>query len=127
MTLLGHGGEDDGAIDSRFPGRRWRFDGYGTFDLTRFIDGVASRFEFEHRTSVADSARQALIRQARGHEERLEEELSGGRVTIEMLEEYIMTLLGHARTFAEAAGNAEVQGDAVREAMRRHCPYFPWC
>ena len=96
-------------------------------ELNVLVRGVAQRFEKETGMSITARVLDALVIPALPHLEAVTRELAEGKVTVPFLEDSVRTVLMNARTVAVERGENAIAFYAVRESMKRECPYLFWC
>ena len=96
-------------------------------ELNVLVRGVAQRFEGETGMSITARALDALVIPALPHLETVTRELGEGKVTVPFLEGSVRTVLLNARTVAVERGEQAITFYAVRESIKKECPYLCWC
>ncbi len=96
-------------------------------ELNMLVRGVAKRFEKETGMSITARALDALVIPALPHLETVTRELDEGKVTVPFLEDSVRTVLVNARTVAVERGEDALSFYAVRDSMKKECPYSFWC
>ena len=96
-------------------------------ELILLVRGVAQRFERETGMSITARALDALVIPALPHLETVTRELDEGKVTVPFLEDSVRTVLVNARTVAVERGEDAIAFFAVRDSMKKECPYSFWC
>ncbi len=96
-------------------------------ELNVLVRGVAQRFEKETGMSITARALDALVIPALPHLETVTRELDEGKVTVPFLEASVRTVLVNARAVAVERGEDALSFYAVRDSMKKECPYSFWC
>ena len=78
-------------------------------DLEGIVTDVADRFQRDWGVEVTGTARSALLEPARQHQQKIEEELSEGRITLEFLEGAIRQVLSAARDIARQEAETQLK------------------
>ena len=101
--------------------------GEGHFDMRAFVNRMADQFQDSARILVDPSAREALIGPALPHEEGVARQLARRALTIEFLEDCVLSVLERARRIAGTTGQSQINATCVEQSMEEECPYLFWC
>jgi hypothetical protein len=91
------------------------------------VDSVADGFEGQRRVHVNPQARRELILPALPYQAHVEEELAAGQITMEFLRQSLFMVLDNAHQIVLTKSRKEIDGEAIKESMKRYCPYLFWC
>lgn len=101
--------------------------GGASFDMTAFVNRVADQYQEEHHIVVDRSARVILITPALPHAHTVAEALSRREISMQFLEECVLSMLRRAHRIAAERGLTQIDGACAQESMDEECPYLGWC
>jgi hypothetical protein len=95
--------------------------------MTAFVNRMADQYEEAHRIVVDRSARDTLTAPALPHTQTVAEALDRREITMQFLEECVLSILRRAHRIATARGLTQINGACAQESMDEECPYLGWC
>jgi hypothetical protein len=121
------GSQEGYAVPPAITPPRSRRTGGASFDMTAFVNRVADQYQEEHRIVVDRSARATLIAPALPHAHTVAEALSRREISMQFLEECVLSLLRRAHRIATERGLTQINDACAQESMDEECPYLGWC